>query len=284
MAKVLAAVDLTPLGRRVADRGRLLAEELDGKLELIHVIEPMAEAFVPDAVAKLVRDHSQDAVESLAEWCRGRTGHSVSVSCMKGSPSWEIVKAAKKADLTLIGSSAIDHAQVGPTTRRVAESSRGDVLVVRRQPRVVYRRVVIGVDMSEASAKAVEAAFRFAPNAEYTLVHAVTSRFNSALIDAGLFSEEVTQSKRERLDRAGLALEEFAERWPGRVRTVVAEGPARDVIEETARRRSADLVSVANHGATATKMVLLGTVAGEVLEGLPSDVLVARVPSEFRRP
>ena len=188
------------------------------------------------------------------------------------------------ADLTIVGSSAIDHAHVGSTSRRVAEASRGDVLVVRRQPRVPYRRVVIGVDMSEASSMAVDAAFRFAPTADYTLVHAVTSRFNSAMVDAGLFPEEVAQSQRERIDQAGLALEDFAERWPGRVRTVLAEGPARAVIEETARRRSADLVVVANHGATATKMVLLGTVASEVLIGLPCDVLIARVPGEFRRP
>jgi nucleotide-binding universal stress UspA family protein len=284
MAKVLAAVDLTPLGRRVADRGRLLAEELDCDLELIHAVEPMGEAFVPEAVAKLVRKHATVVVDELAEWLRSRSDRTVAVSCVKGSPSWEIAKAAKKADLTLVGSSAIDHAAVGSTSRRVAEACRGDVLVVRRQPRVPYRRVVIGVDMSEASAMAVGAAFRFAPNAEYTLVHAVTSRFNSAMLESGMFKEEVAQSQSHRIDQAGLALEEFAERWPGRVRTVISEGPARDVIEETVRRRSADLVVVANHGATATKMVLLGTVAGELLAGLPCDVLIARVPGEFRRP
>lgn len=99
-----------------------------------------------------------------------------------------------------------------------------------------------------------------------------------------MFPEEVIHATRDRVDRAGIALEEFAERWPGRVRTVLTDGPAKEVIEETARRRSADLVAVANHGASATKMVLLGTVAGEVLDSMPCDVLVARVPSEFRRP
>jgi nucleotide-binding universal stress UspA family protein len=50
------------------------------------------------------------------------------------------------------------------------------------------------------------------------------------------------------------------------------------------RRRGTDLVIVANRGAGATKMILLGTVADGVLETMPSDVLVARVPGEFRRP
>lgn len=284
MANVLAAVDLTPLGRRVADRARLLVEELDGDLELVHVFEPMAEAFVSDAIAGLVREHGRTALEDLGAWCRSRTERPVKVSVVKGSPSWEIVKAAKRVDLTLIGSSAIDQAYIGPSARRVVQTSRGDVLVVRRQPRVSYRRVVAGVDMSEASARAVDAAFRWAPGAEVTLVHAVTPRFDGLMTAAGMFPEEVAHATRQRIDRAGLALEEFAERWPGRVRTVLAEGPTKEVIEETVRRRSADLVVVSNLGASATRMVLLGTVAGEVLEGMPCDVLIARVPGDFRRP
>lgn len=284
MAKVLAAVDLTPLGRRVADRGRMLADELDGSLEIVHVSEPMSEAFVPDPVAALIRSRERAMLEELGEWCRSRTERPVRVTSVKGSPSWEIVKAAKKADLTVIGSSAIDQAHVGPSARRVLQASRGDVLMVRRQPRVPYRRVVVGVDMSEASSLAVVSSLRWAPDAEFTLVHAVTPRFDGLMTEAGMFPEEVIHATRDRVDRAGIALEEFAERWPGRVRTVLTDGPAKEVIEETARRRSADLVAVANHGASATKMVLLGTVAGEVLDSMPCDVLVARVPSEFRRP
>lgn len=284
MAKVLAAVDLTALGRRVADRGRMLAEELEGSLEIVHVSEPMAEAFVPEPVAALIRSHERAMLDELGEWCRARTERPVHVTSVKGSPSWEIVKAAKKADITVIGSSAIDQAHVGPSARRVVQASRGDVLMVRRQPRVPYRRVVVGVDMSEASAMAVMSALRWAPEAEVTLVHAVTPRFDGMMVAAGMFPEEVVHATRDRIDRAGIALEEFAERWPGRVRTTLAEGPAKEVIEETARRRSADLVAVANHGASATKMVLLGTVSGEVLDSVPSDVLIARVPSEFRRP
>jgi hypothetical protein len=38
--KVLAAVDLTPVGRRVADRARLVAEEHDSPLTLVHAFDP----------------------------------------------------------------------------------------------------------------------------------------------------------------------------------------------------------------------------------------------------
>jgi nucleotide-binding universal stress UspA family protein len=86
------------------------------------------------------------------------------------------------------------------------------------------------------------------------------------------------------MQRAVEEMEEFAANWPGRVKPMVVDGPPHTAIDEAVRRRGADLVVVANRGAGATKMVLLGTVADGVLEAMPCDVLVARVPGEFRRP
>lgn len=284
MATVLAAVDLTPLGRRVADRSRLVAEEADGDVSVLHSVEPLSEAFVDDGVAGIIRTHRRQATSEIAEWCGGRTSVPVTSTVVKGSPSYEVARASKRVDLVVVGSSTLDNAEVGPTAFRVAETARTDVLVVRRQPRVPYRRVVVGVDMSEGSARAVDAALRWAPQAEITVAHVLPSRFDALMLDAGMFPEEVDEARRRRFDEAGLKLEEFAERWPGRVRTVFADGPADAVLEEIARRRNADLVVVGSRGAGATKIVLLGTVAAAVLRSMPSDVLIARVPGDFRRP
>ena len=65
---------------------------------------------------------------------------------------------------------------------------------------------------------------------------------------------------------------------------LVVDGPPATAIDEVVRRRGVDLVVVTNRGAGATKMVLLGTVADGVLEAMPSDVMVVRVPGDFRRP
>ncbi|MFP5333317.1 MAG: universal stress protein [Acidimicrobiia bacterium] len=284
MPTVLAAIDLTPLGRRVADRARLVAEAAGGDVELLHCIEPLTEALVESGVAELIRDHRVRASGEVAEWCAGRASVPVHSHTVKGAASFEIVKASKNADLVVVGSSTVDNADVGPTAFRVAETSRSDVLVVRRQPRVGYRRVVVGVDLSEGSALAVEAALRWAPEAEITIAYILPTRFDPYMLEAGLFPEEVDQIRRVRLDEAGFRLEEFAERWPGRVRPYLTDGPAEALLEDVARRRNADLVVVGSRGAGATKIVLLGTVASSVLRGMPSDVLIARVPGEFRRP
>jgi nucleotide-binding universal stress UspA family protein len=284
LATVLAAIDLTPLGRRVADRSRLVAEEAGAAVRIFHSIEPLTEAFVGDGVAKIIRDHRLKVTAEIADWCASRTHVHVGTVTTKGAPSYEVVKASKGVDLVVLGSSTIDNVEVGPTAFRVTETARSDVLVVRRQPRVPYRRVVVGVDFSEGSARAIESALRWAPNAEITAAYVLPSRFDPFMLDAGMFPEEVDHMRRARLEEAGLRLEEFVERWPGRVRPYIADGPAESVLEDIARRRNADLVVVGSRGAGATKIVLLGTVAATVLRSMPCDVLISRVPGEFRRP
>ncbi len=160
---------------------------------------------------------------------------------------------------------------------------RCDVIVVRRQPRQGYRRVVVGVDLSEASAQAVEHAIRLAPNGEITLVFALPTRFESFMSDAGMFSEEIDLARKRRIEAATAAAEDFAKRWP-QAKVVMQSGPAPEVISEIARKRSADLVVVGSRGANATRMVLLGSVPSILLDASPCDLAIARIPSDFRRP
>ncbi|MGH8945130.1 MAG: universal stress protein, partial [Acidimicrobiia bacterium] len=144
------------MGRRVAERARIIAEASRVPLRLVHVIEPVGEAFIEPGLARLMREHQTAHAEKLAAWCRERAGVEVDLEVVKGSPSWELVAQAKRAELVVVGSSAMDAFNIGPVARRVAEMATGDVLVVRRQPRVPYLRVVAAVDFSDASRVAVE--------------------------------------------------------------------------------------------------------------------------------
>ena len=261
----------------------MLAEQMDARLVILHTIEWAANSFLPEAVAGLLADHQERSAEELAEWCRSRTSAEVEARVSKGSPSWEIARASKDAEVVLLGSSSVETEYTGPVARRVAESIRSDVIVVRRQPRVPYRRVVVGVDLSEASAQAVDRAYELAPEAEFTLVLALPTRFESYMSDAGMFSEEIDLARKRRTAAAEEALAEFAARWPD-AKTIVATGPPPDVISETARRRSADLVVVGSRGANATRIVLLGSTPSVLLDSSPCDLAIVRIPADFRRP
>ncbi len=281
---LVAGIDLTTMGRRVADRARILAEEGDATVQLVHVLEPVGEAMIAPSLARLIREHATNEAREIADWLRNRTDVEVNLEVVKGSPAWELASRAKKADLILLGSSTVDAFAAGPTTRRVAHMALSDVLVVRRQPRVPYRRIIAAVDFSESSRVAVASALSMSSEAEVTVLYSLPSHFDSLLADAGLFREEMDASRGERLEMARDRMLEFTQEWNGRVRTMVADGPPAETIDESVRRRGADLVVVGSRGATATRMVLLGNVAEGLVGNAPCDVLIARAPANFRRP
>ena len=281
---IVAGIDLTAMGRRVADRARVLAEESDASVSLVHVLEPVAEAMIDPGLARIMREHQTREAKNTAEWLSDRTEVDVGLEVVKGSPAWELVSRAKKADLIVLGSSTVDAFTAGPTTRRVASMAPSNVLVVRRQPRVPYRRIIAAVDFSQPSRAAVDQALSMGSDADVTVLYSLPSRFDSLLADAGLFREEMDQSRGERLEAAKDRMLEFTQVWNGRVKTMVTDGPPAETIDEAVRRRSADLVVVGSRGATATRMVLLGNVAEGLVAHAPCDVLIARSPANFRRP
>ena len=224
MRPVVAGIDLTTMGRRVADRARIVAEQQGTNLRLIHVMEPVAEALIDPGLVPIMRSHQASAAESLAKWCQSRTDIDVDLEVVKGSPAWELVARAKAALAVVVGSSTADAFTAGPVTRRVARKAVGDILVVRRQPRVPYRRVVVAVDFSEPSRLAVERAMELFPDAELTAVFSLPSRFDPMLSVAGLFQEEIEASRANRIEAAKDRMAEFALPWDGQLRTMIVDG------------------------------------------------------------
>lgn len=284
MRRVTAAFDLTPVGRKVVERARLLAEQSGTHLGLLHVLEKCEDPFLSEDEEQFLVDHRHTAAAALVDWVAGRTSAPVEFEVVKGALSSQVARLGRDADLLVVGTSSIDAAQLGPVTRRLARKARCDVLAVRRQPRVPYRRVVAAVDLSEHSRKAVELAKTLAPGAELTVVFALSPRSDVLLGQSRLFEQDAAQRNRDRLARAHVALDEFSAPWGDAVRTLIVEGPPSQAIGEAARRRGADLVTVASRGAGATPIVLLGGTAEEIMGAAPSDVAVARVESTFRRP
>lgn len=281
---VVAGIDLTTMGRRVADRARLVAEGIGADVQLVHVLEPVGEAMIEPGLARLMREHQKREARRIADWVAERTSVDVTLDVVKGSPAWELASRGKKVELVALGSSTVDAFSGGPVTLRVARMALSDVLIVRRQPRVPYRKILAAVDFSESSRLAVTRALEMFPGADVTVMFSLPARFDPILSDAGLFNEEMEASRSSRIEAAKDRMLEFTQSWNGVVRTMVTDGPPAENIDEAVRRRGADLVVVGSRGASATRMVLLGTVAEALVGHAPCDVLIARSPSTFRRP
>jgi nucleotide-binding universal stress UspA family protein len=143
-------------------------------------------------------------------------------------------------------------------------------------PRV--RRILVPVDFSEPSAKALQYAASFARqfDAKISVIHACPVPYYPA--EFGGFptvmpvDEPPTKAIQHRLE------EDFRRAIPAemRGRTLLRSGAAFDEICKAAKSLKADLIIIATHGHTGLKHALLGSTAERVVRHAPCPVLVVR--------
>ncbi len=283
MESVLAAFDLSPMGRRVADRARVIAEARGAGLTLVHVGE-VPDVELPDEMLERMRLYRHSRAEDLLAWINSRAQCPVELKVCRGNVGVELVRMSKKADLLVTGMSSVDAVRVGPRTTRLARKAHAPLLAVRRQSRTPYRRVVAAVDLSPASREAVTLAMELAPDADITAVVALPTHAEMLLSDAGVKPGTLDEVRHRRLDLLDEQLEKFVTDWGGAVGAAVVDGPPAEAVAEYARRKSADLVVASSRGAGGSSMVLLGSVAEALLGAAACDVAIARAPGQFRRP
>lgn len=276
-------MDLTPLGRRVADRARIIAEQHGLPLVLIHAVDPAEFGFLDREERQAFLESSQRLTDDLLEWIRHRSGGDVEAVVVEGSPARQVIKYSKEADVIVAGTSSLDAERVGPITKRLARKARIGVVAVRRQPRSPYRRVLAAVDLSEQSRASVDLARWLAPEGEIVATYSLPSRFDTVLRQSGMPESQIAEFGSRRLARATAAMEDFVTTWTD-VKPQVLTGPPAASIDEEVRLRSVNLVTVGSRGGGGSSMVLLGAVAEGILENVPCDVGIARVDGTFRRP
>lgn len=261
MKNMLVATDLSARSDHAITRAVTLATQTPAKLTVIHVIADAAEAQRREAEAK---------AEIGAQLARLQVGGiPTAVKIVTGKHVEAILAAAKdeQADLVLIGKHrAVEDIDLfrGSTGERMVRFGNKSVLLVKTETTDrPYRKIVIGVDFSPASRRAVEFAFALFPDAEFILAHAfapptVPGDIN-ARIDA-LFTEfmsglSASLPRCSQLSRQGPPA-------PTLLKAIAAIGP--------------DLVVTGTHGRSGSDAMQIGTVAERVLSESAFDVLAVR--------
>jgi universal stress protein A len=148
-------------------------------------------------------------------------------------------------------------------------------------PVVNIRSILVPVDFSEPSIRALRFAIRFAERfaATITLLHVVEPVASPDFASTPLAMEESKLSKmaKRKLDVLGKAP-------PGAAcpieRKLVRSGKAFNVITEAAKEFKVDLIIIATHGYTGLKHVLMGSTAERVVRHASCPVLTLRDPNE----
>ena len=136
--KVVVAIDLSGDSQKVIEAALKLVSGNAGKLQLVHVVEPIAAAYSMDAYALNVNELQQEAT-SLAAQKLAEIGAKAKIGkeqlhTLLGSPAIEIrnLAAELSADAIVIGSHGHSGWKIllGSTANKVLHGASCDVLTV----------------------------------------------------------------------------------------------------------------------------------------------------------
>ncbi|MDR7414976.1 MAG: universal stress protein [Armatimonadota bacterium] len=143
--------------------------------------------------------------------------------------------------------------------------------------RVAIRRILAATDFSPAS----EGALRWASllsqrfGADLVLLHALALDPALLLGPTGVTVDLYTRLVEHARQEAERLLRQLEERLPG-ARSMIREGPAREVILQATAETGADLVVMGTHGRSGIPRLLFGSVAQHVVVHSPVPVLTVR--------
>lgn len=280
MKTILVASDLSARSDWAIERAAKLAAYHDGRLIVLHVVDE----DLPARVADRMKEDAETSLQEVASRLEPAEFAKVEIKCGFGEHFAAILNAAEdaSADLVVIGKHRKDTIRdlfVGSTGERVIRFGTRPVLVVKRRATHAYQRAMAAVDMSPASASALEFAVRLAPAASLHVIHAMHAPFKGFL-HGGKSLEQM--AKRQQQDLTNMVDTEFNKFMSalsadaGRLRRSIKEGPPAVTILQAIDDERPDLLVLGTHGRAGVGRMFMGSVAETLVSAAPCDVLVVR--------
>jgi nucleotide-binding universal stress UspA family protein len=228
------------------------------------------------------RQEHETLVNDLVEECRALVENiEVHGVVTTGEPVDVLEQVSANANLLVLGSSGhgtVHHVLLGSTSAELVRLAQVPIVVVRGTDHPAKQgRVVVGVDGSETSTRAVDFAYDFASrhNAELVAVHAWSDLPMDALATVREWDVNWDEVSKQAHVVLAEALAGHSVRYPDvRVRKVVTMSkPVEGLLEQA---ENADLVVVGSHGRGAVRRMLLGSVSHAVLHYAKCPVAVLR--------
>jgi len=287
LESILAATDFSPDARQAVERAAVLGSTLAiQRGVLLHVLEQSLldslKRFMrsPAKVKREIIDDASRSLAELAEEVRRISGFPLEPHVRAGNTLDAIVEASSDFDLLVLGARGkhpVRALALGTTSQRLLGKAGRPVLVVKNKPVGPYQRVLVAVDFSEDSRKALEYSQIIAPQAIIFLVHVFEPLMEKTLVYGGASESIIAESRMKARIEAEAKLTRFIQEVGVEARhlvRIVVHGHAPSKLPEIARKRGAELIIVGKHGKWRIEEFLLGSVTLHVLSQSQCDVLV----------
>ena len=286
----LAATDLSAPARHAVERAALVAAGNDAALAMIHIanLAPLDQirqllSSEPERLEQDLVDQLRESLRTLGASIHERFGITPALRVATGDLLPELLNhaATLPADLLVLGargSSFLRHILLGTTAERLLSSSRFPMLVVKQPPHEPYRQLLVPVDFSASSLRALKLARTIAPRADITVLHVFEVPFEGQLRYAGVDDSKIEHYRAIAHNQAWEKLRQLrssAELDDARVELLVRQGDVSQRIIEQEQQADCDLIVIGKHGKDAIEELLLGRVTRHVLTESQGDILVS---------
>lgn len=302
MRHILMASDLSGRADRAFERAVQMAKQFKAGLHVLHVLDrdlpPHIQDELLDNAEKTLKTQAGRVQKTVGRTDAGgkktgskKTGSGKTggrkaggVAVAAGSPAETIVAQAGKikAGLIITGAHKKDSLRdlfISSTAEKLLRLSAMPVLIVKNPARREYKSIVVGVDFSDHSLKALHAALTLFPSAVVHAVHAYSLPFGGLVKDRDL--EAFTRDqRREGMDKIlaalGRKLGKNKAKAFARLQVSLRKDQPSAAIHAETRKAAADLVIVGTHGKSALLTGIVGSVARDMIHNSKADVLVVK--------
>ena len=271
MGSILVAFDPVSPTDPAIECGLALREQLGFEIVLVHVASNEQERLeVAGTMAALdTRLKSMGA----AALCR----------VVVGEPAETIVTQARDIGAAIIVTgphrpSLLRNLFSMSTVEKLADESRRPLLVAAEEGAKRFKRILVALDFSDQSRRALETAVRLFPKADISLVHAFDVPF-SAFLPGPEMHEYVREQHLDRLDEIiGRQGRDFLRSLNGdlRERCALRRGETVPVIVAEVRATGADLLVIGTKGQSGILRGPVGHIAQALLLSPPCHVLAVQ--------
>jgi nucleotide-binding universal stress UspA family protein len=283
MYRVLLAHDLTGRSEIAFVRSARLTLERQGHLTILHVIN----SELPAPVIEARRAHAKGYLETeVGRWlARNKLSYRIDIGI--GDPAGAIAARAQAHDVNLVVTGrrrrrSFADTFIATTVERLLRQMQRPILVVSNSNQSAYRRVLIPIDFTDASAARIQFAAAFLPQASLHVLHSYKRPFQDYVAslsltfsreERGKFSGPIGQQRKQALSR----LIETLELGGRRPLMTIENGDVRALVKEELARQKTDLLVVGTHARSGMEHVPFGSGMEAILRSSPCDILLLPV-------
>lgn len=292
--RLLCPVDFSTVSRMALDWSVRFAEDVDGKLILLHVMDTALVSFgnlvaVPDVLPEL----RGRAEEQLARWKQEMDLSRVQVEMLEGAPDAAIVAAAARHDIDLVvmgthGLSGFQKLFLGSVTEKVLHRLHIPLLTLSprmgEEARTTFappKTIVMGLEFGEEAQSVIRHGVWLAEHYQATLVavHAVPVPYvvlNERTLERlgpgelARIQENLTADSRKAIS------ELLPKSMSTEAQIVVRVGTPFETLRALMRERSADLVVMGAGGHGEAGIRWLGSTCHKMVRSASRPVLIVR--------